>query len=254
MLPISANSASHSGLTSTLAPASSSTHRAAQRRQDRRQGRPLAGDARDASQPEQRRRQHGPRVARRDERVRLAGAHPADANHDRRLALGADGRRRMLVHRDHLGRIHDRQLRLEPGRRQPAQRLPHVRLAPHQLYLVAQLASRAHRALDRCRRGLVSTHRVEREPRFAAAACRDRIGRRPLPDTMSAHMVETRSSGRAAVVTGAVVFGLVAAIGGTILMSSSVGPSGIVPGAIIGLIVGVVLGAALGMGTSRMHT
>jgi hypothetical protein len=67
-------------------------------------------------------------------------------------------------------------------------------------------------------------------------------------------MVETRSSGRAAVVTGAIVFGVVAAIGGAILMSSSVGPSGVVPGAIIGLIVGVVLGAALGMGTSRIHT
>lgn len=67
-------------------------------------------------------------------------------------------------------------------------------------------------------------------------------------------MVETRSSGRAAVVTGAMVFGLVAAIGGTILMSSSVGPSGIVPGAVIGLIVGAVLGAALGIGTSRMHS
>jgi hypothetical protein len=67
-------------------------------------------------------------------------------------------------------------------------------------------------------------------------------------------MVETRSSGRSAVVTGAIVFGLVAASGGMILLSSSVGPSGIVPGAIIGLIVGLVLGAALGMGTSRIHT
>jgi hypothetical protein len=67
-------------------------------------------------------------------------------------------------------------------------------------------------------------------------------------------MVETRSSARTAVVTGAVVFGLVAAIGGTILMSSSVGPGGIVPGAIIGLIVGIILGAALGLGTSRMPT
>jgi hypothetical protein len=66
-------------------------------------------------------------------------------------------------------------------------------------------------------------------------------------------MAETRSSARGAVVTGALVFGIVAAIGGMIAESASVGPSGIVPGTLIGLVIGVVMGAALGAGTARLH-
>jgi hypothetical protein len=69
-------------------------------------------------------------------------------------------------------------------------------------------------------------------------------------------MVQTASSSnsRSAVVIGALVFGAVAAFGVSIAVSSSVGPSGIIPGAIIGLIVGLILGGALGAGTSRMHS
>ena len=66
-------------------------------------------------------------------------------------------------------------------------------------------------------------------------------------------MVDTSSSARGAILTGAIVYGVIAAIGGMIVEAASVGPSGIVPGLIIGLIVGVVMGAALGIGTTRLH-